>query len=156
MSARLIKFNGKKADSLLKQIKGKKVCDVVRRRTLRTFADPRSEKKFPFLQWSGTTEDEFFVATFYAGLLTLDVNEREMLLGRQETVIIVALSAQLETLNVIAKNDTDFTEKADQNAFYLQNHYKDDLENLRFRDAMKIFDWKFTSRKVKEEYHDFE
>lgn len=154
MSARLIKFNGKKADSLLKQIKGKKVCHVIRRKILN--AVPQAATKFPFLQWSGTTEDEFFVATFYAGLLTLDINEREMLLGWQETVIIVALSSQLETLNIIAKTNKDFTEKADQNAFYLQNQYQDDLENLSFRDAMKIFGWKFASRKVKEEYYDFE
>lgn len=146
---RLIKFKGAKTPAFISRIKGKKVCDVTRHKFLNHV--PLDMAKMPFVQWRGSTEDEFFVATFYGGLMTLDINEREMLLGNEETVTIVALASKVQTLNAASTSDEEFAHKVQMNAEYLAKGYMDDVENLKFSELMKIIGWKFASRKVKEE-----
>ena len=151
MKNRLIQFGGKAIKPFIEQIKGKKVCYVLRKTFLGNV--PIVEAKLPFVQWHGATEDEYFISTFYGGIVTLDLNEREMLLGKPETVIVVALVKSLETLNKSSTTSEQFSDKVNLNCQYINSEYKKDLDTIRFSDIMKIIGWKFVSRKVKEEDH---
>jgi hypothetical protein len=149
MKNRLLKFKGEKAKEYISQIKGKKVCNVVRRKLHNEV--PLLGSSAPYLQWSGTTEEEFFVATFYGGLLMLDVQEREMMLGKDPEAHIVAITNKLKELNVSSKTTDQFVNKIALNVAYLKDGYPDDIENLRFTELMKIIGWKFASKNVKED-----
>ena len=105
-----------------------------------------------YLRWAGTTENEFFVVIFYAGLLTLSIAEREMFLGENTTPIGISkyLKELAEPLHSIS-DDAEFSRKLQIETNYLRMHYNDDLENLRFKHLMPIIKWKFASRKIKED-----
>jgi len=117
---------------------------------------PMLETKMPFVQWRGTTETEFFAVTFYGGIVTLDINERELLLGREENVLVVAVVKSLVALNKASKTKDQFTKKLQLNIEYINAQYLKDVETLTFKDIMRIVKWKFVSRKVKENDFGFE
>ena len=147
---KLLKFRNADADSFIKEIKGKRVCHVIRRRLTKKLT--LTDTSVVYLQWLGNTEDEFFIATFYGGLLTMSVGEREMFLG--SVVNVVAISKHLEPFNqskLNINNEQEFADRIKLEAEYLKNHYADDLENLRFKHLMSIIKWKFASRKIKED-----
>ena len=150
----LIKFNGDQTPAFLKSIKGKKVCDVTRRQRIKDLS--LLNTKMPYVQWNGSTETEYFIAIFYSGMLSLDINEREMLLGTQEHVPVIAISNQLELLNEASKTKDEFNRKIQLNIKYVMGEYLKDLVNISFTEVMKIAGWKFASRKVKENDFDFE
>jgi hypothetical protein len=144
---KLIKFEGKKIPEFLNKFKGRKVCDVSHKIGLKpaVLGDP-----VPFVIWRGSTETEYFIVTFYGGMVMMDIQEREMLLGHEEFYII-ALAPTLGELNDMSMTLDQFDKKVSLNVEYLLKKYQTDIEDIRFTDVMKILGWKYVSRKVKEE-----
>lgn len=144
---KLLKFNGSRVPDFLKKFKGRKVCDVSRKISLNTMP---LGTPLPFITWKGSTETEYFIATFYAGMVIIDIQEREMLLGQTEFYII-ALAPTLYKLNDASMTIEQFNQKVSLNAEYLVKHYNEDIKNIQFKDVMKIMGWKYASKKIKEE-----
>ena len=152
--SRLVKFAGAKTPTIFSKIKGKKVCDVMYHKYV---TDSNSTAlKIPFSQWRGTTEDEFFIFTFCGGVLTLDINEREMLLGHSDSINIIALASKIQGMNSFSYTSQDFEKKVELNIHYLKTDYLDDIENTKFSDIMKIIGWKFVRKNIKEDVFCFE
>lgn len=147
---KLIKFNNQKNIDFLKMMKGKKVCNITRHLQKNPIVNGVSSV-LPYIRWNGTTENEYFYAMFYGGMVLMNINERELLLNTSTDFKIIALSKYLESLIKASETTNDFLKKIQCNAEYVKENFQKDLESITFQDIMSILGWKFLSRKVKED-----
>lgn len=98
-----------------------------------------------YLGWQGQTENEFFVATFTCGIITLALDEREMRLSYGDNLIVAGFSAEAyDRLKNQGKNQERIIE-------YNSKIYYEELESLTFDDIMKLIGWKWKNKKHIEE-----
>jgi hypothetical protein len=90
--------------------------------------------------WKGSTEAEYFYIVFMKGVVTVILEEREMLIGKN--VISYAILTKLFNL----ANKPNSVESFDE---YNETSYKEDLKSVTFQDIMVSLKWKFYSDKVK-------
>lgn len=144
----LAKIESLVADEYFSEVGNRKVCHVVRHN--KTEILPYNIPPVPYVQWTGSTESEYFTAKFYGGVLSIVIAEREMELTEDRRMGI-AVCQSLKKLVPHIKSERDIIKIAPQHSQYIMNDYTEDLANITFRDVMKILDWRYLSRKVKED-----
>jgi hypothetical protein len=128
-------------DELRKRIEKKKVCNVVEYILL--------SHAGPYKGWLGSVEDEYFSITFVKGIVSISLDEREMRLGW--TINNYGMVEHLHKI-LVSKNIKFETIQKLADAYNLIGADHDTM-NITFHDVMKVFNWKFKSRKVKVEEH---
>ena len=122
-----------------KSIENKKVCDVVEFRL--------SSPDGIYKGWMGSVEDAYFSTTFVKGIISISISEREMCLGWVCTSYAVIDKLYDVLSGKITLNTEYFIDE------YNSKNYLNDVQSITFKDVMKVYKWKFKSRKVKVEQH---
>lgn len=96
--------------------------------------------------WSGTTENEFFFIVFSHGMLTISLEEREMMIFRKPcTIAMEEKLAQSLKENCVDENSVH----ADLlKANYNDEHGFKDTEEITFQDVMDVLKWELAHRDV--------
>jgi len=100
-----------------------------------------------YVGWSGTVGEEYFSIVFTAGVITVSISERSMLVGQEYVTPLISkklLSAQS------TKNPT---KKIELFSLYLGKHHHEELEAINFNEIMEKLKWTFLSEKVKVQYN---
>jgi hypothetical protein len=116
----------------LSRIQNQKVMDVEEYNETGAFGE--------FKAWRGSTELAYFYIVFMKGVVTVILEEREMLIGTRITTYA--------TLTKVT-NEANKPDPAEWFIKYNTTEYKDDLKTLKFKDVMVSLKWKFHSKKVK-------
>lgn len=116
----------------LQRIQNQKVMDVEEYNETGILGDYKA--------WRGSTETSFFFIVFMKGVVTVIIEEREMLIGTR----ITTYATLTKLVKMANKPDS-----AEWFAKYNVSEYKDDLNALKFEDVMTALKWKFHSKKVK-------
>lgn len=93
-----------------------------------------------FKAWKGSTEMAYFYIIFSRGVLTVVLEEREMLIGSRITTY-----ATLTKLAKMAKTP----EAVEWFTKYNLTGYQEDIKNVTFGHVMTTLKWKLHSKKVK-------
>lgn len=116
----------------IQRVQNRKVMDVEEYNDTGVFGDYKA--------WRGSTETEYFYIVFMKGVVTLILEEREMLIG--SNIICYATLTKLVKMAKRADSVEWFTK-------YNATEYRDDLKSTTFEDIMVSLKWKFHSKKVK-------
>ena len=111
----------------------------------------------PFIGWTGTTEDEFFMMAFVIGVLTIAISEREQCLTYADALSVVGFSEDCyNRLTVATKAGRPITAEEYQRVVdYNTNVYHKEIESLEFKDVMKLLKWKWKDKKERIDVSDF-
>lgn len=116
----------------IQRVQNRKVMDVEEYNDTGVFGDYKA--------WRGSTETEYFYIVFMKGVVTLMLEEREMLIGSN-----IICYATLTKLVKMAKR----TDSVEWFTKYNATEYREDLKSTTFEDIMVSLNWKFHSKKVK-------
>lgn len=116
----------------IQRVQNRRVMDVEEYNETGIFGDYKA--------WRGSTEGEYFYIVFMKGVITVILEEREMLIGTRGIVY--------STLTKLVKiaNEPDPVEWFIK---YNEFGYKEDLKTITFEDVMVTLKWKFYSKNVK-------
>lgn len=98
--------------------------------------------------WTGSTEMEYFNIIFVRGVLTISLEEREMLLGGNSVIYYAMTQMLIDVLSKVKNNNISVEAKEACERYHL-NEYVGELNDVDFKAVRKILKWKMKSKKVK-------
>ena len=138
MSIKLI-VNPNESVFKLNSVRNQLVCDVLEYKI-------RLTNGIRYVGWSGSTTDKYFSVIFTEGVVSLSLEERTMLLGREPLNLLVS-----EELRKAAETP-DKLEKIKEWNYYRDIYADSEVDKITFEDIMKPLSWIFESDKVEIQY----